>query len=146
MVVTNEVQIYRSDDGETHASVRFEKDTAWLMQRQMGDIFGSTPENILMRMKNIYQNQELTEPSTTKKFLVVQTGGKRQVERNLQHYNLDAIISVGYRFNSKQGVQFRIWATRHLREYLTQGYSIDSKCFDQNADELKCSGIVNLAA
>lgn len=135
--MTNEVQIYQSDDGETHVSVRFEEDTAWLTQRQMGDIFGSTPENILMHLKNIYQDQELTEPSTTKKFLVVQTEGKRQVERNLQHYNLDAIISVGYRVNSKQGVQFRIWATRRLREYLTQGYSIDSKRFDQNADELK---------
>ena len=90
-----------------------------------------------MHLKNIYKDQELAENSTTKKFLVVQTEGKREVERQLQHYNLDAIISVGYRVNSKQGVQFRIWASNVLRDHLLQGYTLNQQRFEQNADALR---------
>ena len=131
------IEIYQGDDGQTDVRVRFEQETAWLTQRQMGELFDTTPENVLMHLKNIYKDQELGEEATTKKFLVVQQEGKRQVERNLQHYNLDAIISVGYRVNSKQGVQFRIWATRRLTDYLVKGYAINQQRFDSNAQELQ---------
>ncbi|MFP4351052.1 MAG: RhuM family protein, partial [Desulfococcaceae bacterium] len=117
--------------------VRFETDTVWLTQRHMSEVFDTTPENVLMHLKNIYKDGELCEQATTKKFLVVQTEGKRRVSRNLKHYNLDAVISVGYRVNSKRGVQFRIWATQRLHEYLVQGYTINQQRFKQNAAELQ---------
>jgi hypothetical protein len=102
----NKIQIYQTADGKTQIDVRFEQDSVWLTQRQMGEVFDTTPENILMHLKNIFRDAELAESATTKDFLVVQTEGKRQVERNLKHYNLDAIISVGYRVSSKRAVQF----------------------------------------
>ena len=131
------IQIYRTKDGEACVDVRFEKETVWLTQRQMGEVFDTTPENVLMHLKNIYKTGELRKDSTAKDFLVVRTEGKRQVKRNLKHYNLDAVISVGYRVNSKRGVQFRIWATQLLHEYLVQGYTLNQKRFEENAAELK---------
>ncbi|ASJ75741.1 virulence RhuM family protein [Granulosicoccus antarcticus] len=133
----NNVEIYQSEEGRVSVRVLHELDTVWLTQRQMGELFATTPENVLMHMKNIYKEQELEERATAKKFLVVQTEGKRQVERNLQHYNLDAILSVGYRVNSKQSVQFRQWATNTLREHLLKGYSVDQHHFEQNAAVLR---------
>lgn len=103
----------------------------------MGALFATTPENVLIHLQNIYREQELDERATTKKFLVVQTEGKRQVKRELNHYDLDAIISVGYRVNSKQGVQFRIWATQRLKDYLIQGYALNQQRFAQNAAALR---------
>ncbi len=138
----NHVEIYQSADGKASVKVLYERDTVWLTQRQMGELFATTPENVLMHLKNIYKEHELEETSTTKKFLVVQTEGKRQVERSLQHYNLDAIISVGYRVNSKQGVQFRLWATSTLREHLLQGYTLNQDHFEQNAANLHQSLIL----
>lgn len=137
MTEQSQIRIYQSPDGKTQVDVRFESDTVWLTQRQMSDVFGTTPENVLMHLKNIYKDGELSESATTKDFLVVRTEGKRQVSRNLKHYNLDAIISIGYRVNSKAGVQFRIWATQRLREYLLKGYAINQKRFDQNAALLR---------
>ena len=119
----SELLIYEANDQDV--SVRLEGETVWLTQRQMSELFDTTPENILMHLKNIFGDGELDEPATAKNFLAVQIEGKRQVQRNLKHYNLDAIISVGYRVNSKRGVQFRQWATRVLREHLTQGYSLN---------------------
>ncbi|MDO9011937.1 MAG: RhuM family protein [Gallionella sp.] len=133
----NKIQIYQTAEGETRVNVRFERESVWLTQRQMGEVFGSSPENILMHLKNIFRDGELDESATAKDFLVVQTEGKRQVERNLKHYNLDAIISVGYRVSSKRAVQFRQWATQRLREYLVQGYTLNQSRFDQNAAELQ---------
>ena len=114
-------------------------DTVWLTQRQMGALFDTTPENVLMHLKNIYQDGELPEPATTKDFLAVQTEGKRRIQRNLKHYNLDAIISVGYRVSSKRAVLFRQWATRILREHLTQGYTLNRQRFEANARELEAA-------
>jgi len=131
------IQIYRTKDGEACVDVRFEKETVWLTQRQMGEVFDTTPENVLMHLKNIYKTGELRKDSTAKDFLVVRTEGRRQVKRQLKHYNLDAVISVGYRVNSKRGVQFRIWATQRLHEYLVQGYTFNQKRFEENAAELK---------
>lgn len=120
----SELIIYSAD--ETRVSVRLEGETIWLTQRQMGELFDSSTDNIGLHLKNIFGDQELDELATTEDFSVVQLEGSRQVTRRVRHYNLDAIISVGYRVNSKRGVQFRQWATQVLREHLTQGYSLNA--------------------
>ncbi|MBU2846789.1 hypothetical protein HF923_13470 [Acidithiobacillus ferriphilus] len=119
--------LYPQAGGSDATEVRLEGDTVWLTQKQMAELFATTPENILMHLKNIYQEGELRESITAKDFLVVRQEGKRQVKRQLKHYNLDAIISVGYRVNSTQATHFRQWATRVLREHLTQGFSIEER-------------------
>lgn len=119
-----EVLLYEAPDGKVRVDVRLEGDTVWLTQRQMSEIFETTPENVLMHLKNVFGDGELEEAATAKDFLVVQTEGNRQVRRNLKHYSLDAIISVGYRVNSRRGVRFRQWATRVLREHLVEGYAV----------------------
>lgn len=128
------------DAGQT-VEVRLDAghDTVWLSQRQMAELFDTTPENVLMHLKNIFRDAELAEATTTKDFLVVRTEGKRQVRRDLRHYNLDAIISVGYRVSSKRAVQFRQWATRTLREHLTQGYTLNRQRLESNARELEAA-------
>jgi prophage maintenance system killer protein len=120
-----EVIVYEAPDGEARVDVRLEHDTVWLTQRQMSELFDTTPENVLMHLKNVFVDGELEETATAKDFLVVQTEGKRQVRRSLKHYNLDAIISVGYRVNSRRGVRFRQWATRVLRDHLVRGYTFN---------------------
>jgi prophage maintenance system killer protein len=122
-----EVVVYEAPDGQVRVDVRLEQDTVWLTQRQMSELFETTPENVVMHLKNVFSDNELEELATTKDFLVVQTEGKRQVQRTVKHYNLDAIISVGYRVNSVRGVRFRQWATRTLREHLIRGYSFHEK-------------------
>ncbi|WP_252177288.1 RhuM family protein [Endozoicomonas sp. 4G] len=134
---SNEVQIFTTDSGSIH--VQLAQQNVWLTQRQMGELFGTTAENILIHLKNIYKNQEIEEFSTSKDFLVVQKEGKRQVRRNLKHYDLDAIISVGYRVNSKRAVQFRRWATGILNDHLTHGFSINQQRFEENAKELEAA-------
>jgi len=131
-----EVIVYEAPDGEVRVDVRLDRDTVWLTQRQMSELFETTPENVLMHLKNVYADGELEEPVTTKDFLAVRVEGKRQVRRQLKHYNLDAIISVGYRVNSRRGVRFRQWATQTLREHLVRGYTINQQRFEQNAREL----------
>jgi prophage maintenance system killer protein len=121
----SELLIYETGEGANGVAVRMDGETVWLTQRQMGELFDTTPENVLMHLKNIFGDGELEEMATAKDFLAVQTEGKRQVQRKLKHYNLDAIISVGYRVNSRRGVQFRQWATRVLREHLVQGYTLN---------------------
>lgn len=132
----DKIQIYQTADGETQVNVRFEQESVWLTQRQMGEVFETSPENILMHLKNIFRDGELDENATAKDFLAVQTEGKRRVERNLKHYNLDAIISVGYRVSSKRAVQFRQWATQRLREYLVQGYSLNQRRLEAEQEKL----------
>ncbi len=119
----SEIMIFEGDTQKVE--VRLEGETLWLTQRQMGELFDTTPENVLMHLKNIFKDKELDEAATAKDFLVVRQEGKRQVKRRLKHYNLDAIISVGYRVNSTRATRFRQWATRVLREHLTKGYSLD---------------------
>jgi len=134
-----EVIVYEAPDGEVRVDVRLDRETVWLTQRQMSELFETTPENVLMHLKNVYANGELEEPATTKDFLAVRVEGKRQVRRQLKHYNLDAIISVGYRVNSRRGVRFRQWATQTLREHLVRGYTINQQRFEQNARELEAA-------
>lgn len=124
-----EVAVYEGADGEVRVDVRLDHETVWLTQRQMAEVFETTPENVLMHLGNIFGDDELKQAATAKDFLVVQTEGHRQVRRNLKHYNLDAIISVGYRVNSKRPVRFRQWATKTLREHLVRGYTLNRQQF-----------------
>jgi prophage maintenance system killer protein/prophage antirepressor-like protein len=105
--------------------VRLEGETLWVTQSQMAELFGTSTDNVSLHLKNIYQDKELDEQATTEDFSVVRQEGSRQVKRQIKHYNLDAIISVSYRVNSSQATRFRQWATRVLREHLTQGYSLN---------------------
>ncbi len=120
-----EVAVYESGDGEVRVDVRFDHETVWLTQRQMAEVFDTTPENVLMHLRNIFASGELEADTTTKEFLAVRTEGRRRVRRRLKHYDLDAIVSVGYRVNSRRGVRFRQWATRTLRDHLVSGYTVN---------------------
>lgn len=113
------------EDSSQPVEVRLEGESLWATQKQIGELFDTTPENVLMHLRNIFREKELSESTTAKDFLVVRQEGKRQVRRRLKHYNLDAVISVGYRVNSRRATRFRQWATRVLREHLTQGYSLN---------------------
>jgi len=124
---TSQFIIYQSEDGKTRLDVRFVNETVWLTQALMAELFSTTPENVLMHLKNIFGEGELDQNSTTKDFLVVRQEGTRQVKRTLKHYNLDAIISVGYRVQSHTATRFRQWATRHLREYIVKGFVLDDE-------------------
>lgn len=133
------VVIFQEADQPVEVRLDVRGDTVWLTQRQMGVLFDTTSENILMHLKNIFQDDELREVATAKDFLAVQNEGNRRVQRTLKHYNLDAVISVGYRVNSKRAVLFRQWATRILREHLTQGYTLNRQRFETNARELEAA-------
>lgn len=128
-----------SDDDRVDVRLDTTQETVWLTQRQMGEAFDTTPENVLMHLRNIFNDDELDEKATTKDFLAVRTEGKRQVRRRLKYYNLDAIISVGYRVNSRRAVEFRQWATRILREHLVQGWTLARQRFEANANELEAA-------
>ncbi len=133
----SEIKIYQADDGQTKIDVRFENETVWLSQKQMAQLFDKDSDTIGLHLKNIYQSGELEEFATTEESSVVQNEGKRQVQRKIKLYNLDAIISVGYRVNSKRGIQFRIWASRIIKEYLLKGFVIDNKRLVQQNNQLK---------
>ena len=120
-----EVAVYEDAGGEVRVDVRLDRETVWLTQRQMAEVFDSTPENVLMHLRNIFASGELETEATTKDFLAVRTEGRRRVRRRLKHYNLDAIISVGYRVNTRRGVRFRQWATRTLHGHLLQGFTLN---------------------
>ena len=124
---TSQFIIYQSEDGQTRLDVRFVDETVWLTQALMGELFSTTPENVLMHLKNIFSEGELDQNATTKDFLVVRQEGTRQVKRNLKHYNLDAIISVGYRVQSHTATRFRQWATRQLRDFIVKGFLLDDE-------------------
>ena len=128
--------IFESKDGHT-VSVKLEKNSVWLTQKQISELLLTSTDNIGLHLKNIYETEELEEKSTTEDFSVVQQEGKRSVSRKLKHYNLDAIISVGYRVNSKRGTQFRQWASRVLKDHLMTGWTLDKSRFEQNANELE---------
>lgn len=123
----NTIELYKSSNGESQIEVRFENETVWLSLNQIAELFGRDKSVISRHLRNIYKEEELNFNSTVAKNATVQKEGKREIKREIEFYNLDAIISVGYRVNSKQGTQFRIWATNRLKEYLIQGYSINQK-------------------
>ena len=116
-----------------------DRDTVWLSQRQMAEVFETSIDNVSLHLKNIFADDELSEAATTEDSSVVQQEGARHVTRKVKHYNLDAIISVGYRVSSKRAVLFRQWATRTLREHLTQGYTLNRQRLEANARELEAA-------
>lgn len=120
-----EVLLYSDENGKEFVNVVFMDETFWLTQVGMAELFDCTPENILQHLKNIYAEEELAPDATTKKFLVVRREGSRDVRRSIDHYNLDAIIAVGYRVNSKKATRFRQWATRTLKEYIQKGFVLN---------------------
>lgn len=127
----NEIIIYQTQDGQTKIDVRIENETVWLSQNQMAELFQTTKQNISLHIKNIFEEGELSEDSTVKDYLTVQNEGSRKVSRNVTHYNLDVIISVGYRVRSLRGTQFRIWATQVLKEYLKKGFALNDDLLKQ---------------
>ena len=135
LVPTNpgEFLFYQTEDGQTRIQVRVEGETVWLSQRVMADLFQKDVRTISEHIRNVYEEGELQEAATLRKFRTVQTEGSRQVEREVDHYSLDAIISVGYRVKSLLGKQFRIWATQRLRELIVKGFTMDD-------DRLKNAG------
>ena len=132
-----EVIIYQSSDGQTELDVRLEGDTVWLSQAQIAQLLQVRPQNITIHIRNLYREGELMQESTCKDFLQVQNEGGRLITRKIKFYNLDVIISVGYRVKSLRGTQFRIWANRVLKEYLIQGYAINCNAKSEQLEELK---------
>ena len=123
----NDLILYQSNDGEIRINVRLEEETVWLTQAVIAELFGVAPQNITMHLQNIFSEGELEETATCKDFLQVRLEGNRQVNRKLKHYNLDAIIAVGYRVNSRRATQFRIWATKVLKEYIIKGFALNDE-------------------
>ena len=122
-----EVLLYSDESGKEYVSVVFKDETFWLTQSGMAELFACTADNISLHLKNIYADGELTPEATTEKFSVVRKEGSREVTRMIDHYNLDAIIAVGYRVNSKKATRFRQWATKTLREYIQKGFVINDE-------------------
>lgn len=123
----SEIILYRPDELAEHVEVRIEDETVWLSQHQMATLFNQTKQNISLHINNCYKEGELEREATVKESLTVQKEGGRDVKRKIEYYNLDVIISIGYRVKSKQGTQFRIWATRILKEYLLKGYAFNNR-------------------
>lgn len=121
----NSIVIYQTYDGRTQIDVRLDNDTVWLSQAQMAELFQKTTQNITMHIRNAYADGELEESATCKEFLQVHREGDRKVTRKVKFYDLDVIISVGYRVKSKRGTAFRIWARNVLKDYLIKGYAIN---------------------
>jgi hypothetical protein len=128
---SGEIIIYQSEEGKTKIEVRLENDNVWLTQKMMAELFQTTPQNITLHLKNIFKEGELQEDATCKDFLQVQTEGSRKVERKQKFYNLDVVISVGYRIKSRIATKFRIWATERLKEYMIKGFTMDDERLKQ---------------
>lgn len=123
--------LYGGDDNSVHVRVLVEQETLWLSQNELAELFNTTKPNISMHLKNIFEEGELEEKSTVKDFLTVQNEGGRTVQRTVKFYNLDAIIALGYRVNSKRATQFRIWATQVLKEFIKKGFVLDDERLKQ---------------
>lgn len=125
--MSGDIVLYRTEGGDTRVEVRFEDGTVWLAQAAIAELFQTTPQNITMHLAAIYEEGELLEARTCKDYLQVRREGARDVRRNLKHYNLEAILAVGYRVRSARGTQFRQWATARLEEYLLKGFVLDDE-------------------
>ena len=128
------IVIYTSKDGVIKVDTTIVDDTIWMSQNELAKLFDTTKNNISSHMKNIFESGELEESSTVKNFLTVQKEGTRNVKRMVTHYNLDAIIAVGYRINSKRATDFRIWATKILKEYMIKGFSLNDEFLKNNGE------------
>lgn len=132
----SQLVIYQSPDGEMQIDVTVKGETVWLTQQQIANLFGTKRQAITKHLKNIYASGELEKEATSSKMELVQPEGNRAIKREREYYNLDAILSVGYRVNSKNATVFRIWANRVLKQYLLQGYAINESAVAQKYDEL----------
>ena len=130
----NNILIYQDDNEITRVSVRFADEDLWLTQNQLAEIFCTTQQNVAQHIANIYKDKELDQNRTNKKFLLVQTEGTRQVKRNIDHYNLDMIIALGYRVQSQVATRFRRWATERLHEYIQKGFAMDDERLKQGGN------------
>ena len=135
--VNDKIIIYQTADGVTNLEVKMDYDTVWLTQAQMVELFQATKQNVSLHVNNVYKECELEEKSTVKEYLTVQNEGKRSVRRMVKYYNLDVIISVGYRVKSQRGTQFRIWANRVLKDYLVKGYAVNERIHKEQIGELR---------
>ncbi len=126
---TGEILIYQNQDGNIKIDVRLEEETVWLTQDQMAQLFGKGRSTITEHIGNVFKEGELSEMATRRNFRLVRLEGSREVERDVEHYNLDVVISVGYRVKSQQGTQFRIWVTQRLKEYIIKGFTLNDDRF-----------------
>ena len=133
----NQIVIYQSEDGQTQVDVRLENETVWLTQAQMVELFQTTKQNVSLHVGNVFKEGELEQESTVKEYLTVQNEGERKVSRKVKYYNLDVIISVGYRVKSKRGTAFRIWANNVLKQYLIKGYAVNERMHKEQIGELR---------
>ncbi len=134
-MVSNEILIYKSNEHTSSIEVKLDDETVWLSQTQMVELFEATKQNISLHINNVFRERELDKNATVKEYLTVQKEGNRNVKRKVSFYNLDVIISVGYRVKSKRGTQFRIWANQIIKDYLLKGYAI-SKRVDRLEEKL----------
>ena len=135
--INDKIIIYQTDDGQTQIDVRLENETVWLTQAQMALLFEKTPQNITMHIRNAYSEGELDERATCKEFLQVRREGVREIKRMQKFYDLDVIISVGYRVKSQRGTAFRIWARNVLKDYLVKGYAVNERIHKEQIGELR---------
>ena len=130
----NKIILYKDDEGKLSVNVRFADEDVWLTQAQLADIYNTTQQNISLHQKGIYADGELDENATHKKYLLVRQEGKRKVQREIDHYNLDMIIALGYRVQSPIAVRFRRWATQRLHEYIQKGFTMDDERLKQGGN------------
>jgi hypothetical protein len=122
-----EIILYTTENGQSRIECRFESETIWLSQALMAELFETTPQNITLHLKALYKDEEIDEAATCKDYLQVRQEGSREVSRSLKHYNLEAILAVGFRVRSLRGSQFRRWANTRLQEYLVKGFTMDDE-------------------
>ena len=135
--LNDKIIIYQSEDGKTQLDVKLEGETVWLTQAQMVELFQTSKQNVSLHINNIYKEGELEKEATVKDYLTVQSEGARTIHRRVKYYNLDMIISVGYRVNTKRGIRFRQWANGVLKQYLVKGYAINENIRKQQIAELR---------
>ena len=123
----NTILLYHDENGKTDVSVRFADEDVWVTQVQLAELYDTTRQNIGQHIENIYKDEELPRDATIKKFFIVQQEGKREVRRELDHYNLDVIIAIGYRVQSPVATRFRRWASARLHEYIQKGFALDDE-------------------
>jgi len=131
------IVIYQTEDGQTQIDVRLDNDTVWLTQAQMVELFQTTKQNVSLHVGNVFKEGELEQESTVKEYLTVQKEGLREVARKVKYYNLDVIISVGYRVKSKRGTAFRIWVRNVLKDFLAKGYAVNERMRKDQIGELR---------
>jgi prophage maintenance system killer protein len=137
MMTNSDIEIYQSKDGQTQIEVKFENETVWLNRHQLAFLFDRDIKTIGKHITNVFKEGELEKEGTVANFAIVQNEGGREVERKIEHYNLDVIISVGYRVKSQRGTQFRQWATQRIKDYLIQGYAVNEKRLAQKQQEVR---------